>query len=95
MLGDAKLQSHSKINTAFVKRLIPVMRRQGVKRFLYQAGGLIRLYKGRLSLTPWIMRNTIVRFGGLLGQHEDNEAVIECMVEEAHDVKWMVHRASS
>lgn len=94
MLGDAKLQSQSKINTAFVQRLIPAMRRQGVKRFLYQAGGLTRPYKEKLPLIPWIMRNTIARFGGLLGQHEDNEAVIEYLVEEAQDIDWMVHRAS-
>ncbi len=43
---------------------------------------------------PWIMRNTIARFSGLLGQHEDNEAVIEYLVEEAEDIEWMVHRAS-
>lgn len=94
MLGDAKLQSQSKINTAFVKRLIPAMRRQGVKRFLYQAGGLTRPYKGGLPLMPWIMRNTVARSGGLLGQHEDNEAVIEYLMEEAEDIEWMVHRAS-
>ena len=93
MLGDAKLQSHDKINTAFVRRLIPAMRRQGVKRFLYQAGGLTRPYKGKLPLMSWIMRNTIARFGGLLGQHEDNEAVLEYLVEDAQDIEWIVHRA--
>lgn len=40
MLGDATLQRQSKINTAFAKQLVPAMRRQGVRRFLYQAGGL-------------------------------------------------------
>ncbi len=70
------------------------MRRQGVKRFLFQAGGLTRPYKGRLPLMPWIMRNTIARFGGLVGQHEDKEAVIEYLVEEALDIEWMEHRAS-
>ncbi len=40
MLGDMKLQSQAKINTAFVRRLVLSMWGQGVKRFLYQAGGL-------------------------------------------------------
>ncbi len=93
MLGDAKLQRKDKINTAFVKKLIPAMRRQGVKRFLYQAGGLTRGYKEHLPLVPWILRNTVARYGGLIGQHEDNEAVLEYLVEEARDVEWIVHRA--
>lgn len=93
MLGNAKLQEQSKINTAFVKTLVPAMRRQGVKRFLYQAGGLTKRYKEGLPLIPWILRNTVARFGGLIGQHEDNEAVIEYLVEQAQDVEWIVHRA--
>ena len=94
MLGDAKLQRHEKINTSFVRKLIPAMRRQGVKRFLYQAGALTRRYKERLPLVPWILRNTLARFGGLIGQHEDNQAVIEYLVEEAQDMEWIVHRAA-
>ena len=39
MLGDAKLQQSENVNAGFVKKLIPAMRRQKVKRFLYQAGG--------------------------------------------------------
>ena len=93
MLGDAKLQREKKINTLFVKRLIPAMRRQGVKRLLYQAGGLTRRYKEKLPFVPWLLRNTIARYGGLIGQHEDNEAVIEYLVEEADDIEWIVHRA--
>ena len=94
MLGDATLQRENKINTHFVKALIPAMRRQGVKRFLYQAGGLTRRHRERLPFIPWLLRNTIARWGGLLGQHEDNEAVIEYLVDEAQDMEWMVHRAS-
>ena len=93
MLGNAKLQQESKINTAFVQQLVPAMRRNGVKRFLYQAGGFTRPYKGQLPLIPWMLRNTVARFGGLIGQHEDNEAVIEYLVEHAQDVEWIVHRA--
>ena len=93
MLGDARLQQKDKINTTFMKVLVPAMRRQGVKRLLYQAGGLTRRYKERLPLVPWILRNTVARFGGLVGQHEDNEGVIEYLVEQAQDVEWMVHRA--
>ena len=94
MLGDAKLQRESKINTRFVQKLVPAMRRQGVEQFLYQAGGLTRPYKERLPVTSWIIRNTLARFKSLIGQHEDNEAVIEYLVEEARDLRWIVHRAS-
>jgi NAD(P)-dependent dehydrogenase (short-subunit alcohol dehydrogenase family) len=91
MLGDAKMQKKTKINTAFVQKLIPAMRRQGVKRFLYQAGGLSKPPNGRLSPIHWIIRNTVAR--GFIGQHEDNEAVMEYLVESASDVEWIVHRA--
>jgi len=45
MLGDASLQKSQKINALFVTKLVPAMRRQGVKRFLYQAGGFTRRCK--------------------------------------------------
>jgi NAD(P)H-binding len=94
MLGDAQLQKTENINTAFVKKLIPAMRQQGIKRFLYQAGGFTQKYKERLPFLTWIIKNTLARFYGLLGQHRDNEAVIEYLVEDAKDIEWMVHRAS-
>jgi putative NADH-flavin reductase len=94
MLGDAELQKTENINTAFVKKLIPAMRQQGVKRFLYQAGGFTQKYKERLPFLTWILKNTLARYYGLLGQHRDNAAVIEYLVEEATDIEWMVHRAS-
>ncbi|WP_168123658.1 NAD(P)H-binding protein [Paenibacillus sp. HB172176] len=93
MLGNAQEQNKAPINTIFIKKLIPAMRRQGVKRFLYQAGGLTRRYKDRLSFVTWVLRNTVARYNGLLGQHKDNETVIEYLVEEAQDVDWIVHRA--
>ena len=91
MLGDVAQQKHAKINTAFVKQLVPAMRRCGVKRFLYQAGGLSRPYKGHLSPLLWTIRNTLAR--AYVGQHEDNEAVMQYLAEEAGDVEWIVHRA--
>jgi hypothetical protein len=94
MLGDAELQRDGKVNNQFVKKLVPAMRREGVKRFLYQAGALSRRYHERLPLIPWILRNTIARMGGLIGQHQDNEAVIEYLVEDAQDIEWVVHRAA-
>ena len=94
MLGDAHRQQRENVNTAFVKRLVPAMRRQGVKRLLYQAGGFTRPYKQALPFTSWILKQTLVRFSGLLGQHRDNEAVLAYLVEEAMDIDWMVHRAS-
>ncbi len=30
---------------------------------------------------------------GYIGQHQDNEAVMEYLVEAASDVEWTVHRA--
>lgn len=91
MLGDAKLQRQAKINLAFIKRLVPAMRRQGVKRLLYQAGGLSRPHQGRLTPLLWLLRNTLAR--GFIGQHEDNEAVMGYLATEADDIEWIVHRA--
>ena len=91
MLGDVKLQRDAKINTAFVKKLIPAMRRHGVTHFLYQAGGLSTPYKGQLSAFLWTIKHTIAR--NFAGQHADNEAVMEYLVEEAQDIQWIVHRA--
>lgn len=91
MLGDVERQKDTKINTAFVQNLIPAMRRHGVKRFLYQAGGLSKPPNQRLSPVLWTIRNTLAR--GYAGQHEDNEAVMEYLAEEADDLEWMVHRA--
>ena len=91
MLGDREAQQTEKINTAFTKKLIPAMRRQGVKRFLYQAGGLSTPYKGHLSPLLWTIRHTIAR--GFEGQHQDNEAVMAYLAEQARDIEWMVHRA--
>lgn len=91
MLGDVKLQKYDKINTIFVQKLIPAMRSIGVKRFLYQAGGLSKPPNKRLSPMLWMIRNTLAR--GYDGQHKDNEAVMQYLVEEANDMEWMVHRA--
>lgn len=91
MLGDVNAQKNDKINTAFVKRLIPSMRRHGVKRFLYQAGGLSQPHGGQLSSILWIIRYTIAL--GYNGQHLDNEAVMEYLATEANDIEWIVHRA--
>lgn len=93
MLGDAQMQKQQNVNALFIKKLIPGMRRQSVKRFLYQAGGFTRPYKKELPFVNWLLKQTLVRFSGLLGQHRDNEAVINYLVEEAKDIEWMVHRA--
>ncbi len=91
MLGDVNLQKYTQINTAFVKKLVPAMRRHGVKRFLYQAGGLSRPHGGHLSPFLWLVRHTIAR--AYIGQHEDNEAVMAYLATAASDIEWMVHRA--
>lgn len=91
MLGDVQAQRDTKINTAFVRELVLAMRRHGVSRLLYQAGGLSRPPGHQLPPVLWTIRNTVAR--GYAGQHEDNEAVMEYLAAEATDLEWMVHRA--
>lgn len=91
MLGDARMQKQQKINTAFVRELVPAMRRAGTSRFLYQAGGLSKPPGGKLPLLFRIIRATVAR--SYIGQHEDNESVMEYLTHEASDIAWMVHRA--
>ena len=92
MLGDAAAQRTTQINTDFVRQLVPAMRRHGVARFLYQAGGLSEAPARRLPLPLWVVRNTLAR--GYIGQHKDNEAVMRYLTDEATDLEWMVHRAA-
>lgn len=91
LLGDVQMQKTRKINTAFVRELVPAMRRAGVSRFLYQAGGLSAPPGRRLPPYLWAFRNTVAR--SFIGQHEDNEAVMRYLTDEAMDIEWMVHRA--
>jgi putative NADH-flavin reductase len=91
MLGDKDAQRRTKINTMFMQRLVPAMRRQGVRRVLYQAGGLSRPHNGRLSPSLWMIRNTLAR--SFIGQHRDNEGVMTYLATEAKDLDWIVHRA--
>ena len=92
MVGDARLQKQQKVNTAFVRQLVPAMRRQAVARLLYQAGGLSKPPDRKLPPLFRTIRNTVAR--GYLGQHQDNEAVMQYLTQEAGDIEWMVHRAS-
>lgn len=91
MLGDAGAQRTAMVNTAFVRRLIPAMRRSSTNRFLYQAGGLSAPPDRRLPLTLRAVRATVAR--SYIGQHQDNEAVMRHLAEEAADIDWVVHRA--
>ncbi|PYY36413.1 NAD(P)-dependent oxidoreductase [Curtobacterium sp. MCBD17_030] len=91
LLGDVQAQRTAMVNTAFVRRLVPAMRRTGVRRFLYQAGALSAPPHGRLTPVLWVIRNTIAR--SYDGQHRDNEAVMRYLADEAMDLEWMVHRA--
>ncbi|MCJ1712856.1 NAD(P)-dependent oxidoreductase [Curtobacterium sp. VKM Ac-2922] len=91
MLGDAGAQQHRLVNTAFVRELVPAMRRHGVSRFLYQAGGLSAAPGKPLPVALRAVRATIAR--GYIGQHRDNEAVMRYLTDEAADLEWMVHRA--
>jgi putative NADH-flavin reductase len=91
MLGDKEAQRTQKINLGFVQKLVPAMRTHGVKRFLYQAGGLSRPPGGSLSPLLWVVRNTVAR--GFEGQHQDNEAVATYLATEAEDIEWIYHRA--
>ena len=91
MLGDASAQTVSKVNTAFIKQLIPSMRRNNVTRLLYQAGGLSKPYNASLPPYLWFLRHTVALT--YAGQHADNEAVMEYLGKEARDIEWIVHRA--
>ena len=91
MIGDTKLQARGKIALPFVQKLVPAMRRAGVKRFLYQAGGLSRPYGGHLPPLLWTIRQVLPR--GYKGQHADNEAVMAYLATKAVDIEWIVHRA--
>jgi uncharacterized protein len=91
MLGDRNRQKAEKVCAAFVRELVPAMRRAGVRRLLYQAGGLSKPPGRNLSPVLRVVRNTVAR--SYLGQHRDNEAVMEYLTEEARDIEWMVHRA--
>ena len=93
MLGDKALQKDTKINLEFVKKLVPSMRRHGVKRLYYQAGGLSRPYQGSLTPMLFILRYTLAAMAGFGGQHLDNEAVMAYLATEANDLEWVVHRA--
>lgn len=92
LLGDPYRQKQQKINTAYIRQLVPAMRRQGVSRLLYQAGGLSAAPDQALSPMLWAIRSTVAR--KYLGQHKDNEAVMSYLAEEAMDIEWMVHRAA-
>jgi len=91
MLGDAAVQRERQVNTTFVRSLVPAMRRNGTRRLLYQAGGLSAAPRTRLPLALRVVRNTIAH--SYIGQHEDNEAVMRYLDQEARDIEWMVHRA--
>lgn len=91
MLGDVAAQRERQVNTAFVRELVPAMRRSGTRRLLYQAGGLSAAPGKRLAPALRIVRSTIAR--GYIGQHEDNEAVMRYLDQDARDVDWVVHRA--
>lgn len=91
MLGDVVAQRERQVNTEFVRALVPAMRRNGTRRFLYQAGGLSAAPGTRLALPLRLVRSTVAR--GYIGQHEDNEAVMRYLTDEATDLEWMVHRA--
>ena len=91
MLGDVAAQRERQVNTAFVRELVPAMRRSGTRRLLYQAGGLSAAPGKRLALPLRIVRSTIAR--GYVGQHEDNEAVMRYLDQQARDLDWVVHRA--
>ncbi|MFS0731605.1 NAD(P)H-binding protein [Curtobacterium sp. 1P10AnD] len=91
MLGDRATQATRSINDEFVRALVPAMRRRGVRRFLYQAGGLSAKPRKRLPLALRVVRRTIAR--SYDGQHRDNEAVMRYLDSEARDLQWVVHRA--
>ncbi len=91
MLGDVSAQQSRPINTEFIERLVPAMRRLSVPRLLYQAGGLSAAPGKRLNPLLWTARHTIAR--SYDGQHRDNEAVVRYLHDHANDILWVAHRA--
>lgn len=91
MIGDVAAQRTRRVNTTFVEALVPAMRRSGTRRLLYQAGGLSAAPGTKLPPALRLVRGTIAR--SYIGQHKDNEAVMEYLDTEARDIEWMVHRA--
>ena len=91
MLGDRVAQQERLVNTEFVRRLVPAMRRAGTRRLLYQAGGLSAVPGKRLMPVLRLVRATIAR--SYDGQHRDNEAVMRYLDAEAQDLAWVAHRA--
>lgn len=85
MLGDATAQRERAINTEFVRDLIPALRRYGVPRFLYQAGSLSTPPGRGLPWTFRLLKGTVAR--KYQGQHEDNEAVMRYLADEASDIE--------
>lgn len=92
MIGDAETQRSRAIASDLVRALVPAMRRQGVTRVLYQAGGFSTPPGERLPIVLRVLRATLAR--SYLGQHRDNEAVMRYLAAEADDLEWMVHRAA-
>lgn len=93
MLGEKDTQSHTPICRNFVEQLVPAMRRQGVKRFMFQAGAMSKPYDRGMGVVLWIMRRVIARPAGYEGQHRDNEKVMEYLATQGNDIEWMVHLA--
>lgn len=91
MVGDREQQRTRQVNTEFVRALVPAMRRSGTRRFLYQAGGLSARPGHRLAPPLRLVRGTVAR--SYRGQHQDNEAVMRYLAEQARDIDWIVHRA--
>src|SRR3546814_13405390 len=59
MLGDAKMPSQENVNTDFVKHLIRAMRRQDVKKLLYQAGGPPNPHKDKLPFNTRLIKKKL------------------------------------
>jgi putative NADH-flavin reductase len=92
MIGDRETQKTRLVCTEFVKRLVPAMRQNGIKRFLFQAGAFSTPANKRLSPIMLALKHTVGR--AFLGQHKDNAAVMRYLADEAKDIEWIVHRAA-
>lgn len=91
MLGDLDAQQHQAVFAPFVRSLVPALRRHPVRTLVYQAGALSRPPGRALPPPLALIRRTLNR--AHTGQHEDNEAVMQYLTDQAHDIAWVVHRA--
>lgn len=92
MAADAKLSAEGPFMLGFMQSLVGVMRKNNVKRLLYQAGGFANDGLQPQAWFTWLLRITVGYGFGFRGTLRDNDAVIEYLRAECMDLEWLVTR---